>query len=416
MATVLFLDTNSAGNGTRAMRHAQAWGYRAHFLARQPDEYANMHHDPLAVADEVTVVDTLDAVKLMRLDYGDDVVATIAFDELRVVQAALLAKHLGVSTGPTVAGAVNVRFKDRTRRLLAGTSVGVRYVVCPLSDAPATSPIQYPCVVKPIDEAASTGVRVCRDDAEFMSAVDALRDLQSRPNNRGYALISNFIVEEYIDGDEYSAELVWSTRENDWRLIGFTKKTITPPPWCLEIGELFPHHFEESLGEHILSELRACLQVLGLHGTVVHLEFRLRDGQPYVIDVNPRSAGDRIPDLVENALGVDLTALHLAAHLGTADDLLDQAEHRCYAGVHYVVPPHKGVVTGFDINVMDDPGLVDIRTVPTPFEVGEPTSNSVETAQIVVRADTPAKVLNQLKLHSARIEHHYLGTASGPRE
>jgi hypothetical protein len=391
--TILFLDSNSAGNRTR-------------FLARQPEEYRGMHHNPLAVADEVTVVDTLDVVKLLRHDYSD-VVATIAFDELRVVQAAMLAESLAVPHYPPVPGLVNVRFKDRMRSVLDGTRHALPYAVCRLADAPATSPIGYPCVVKPIDEAASTGVRVCHGIDDYAAAVDVLRALVGEPNSRGYRLIPTFLVEEYVDGDEYSAELVWSTRQQDWRLIGFTQKRITLPPWCLEIGELFPHRFDGDLGDRVLADLRDCLRLLGLRETVIHLEFRMRGDRPYVIDVNPRSAGDRIPDLVEHALGVDLVALHLAAHLGRADALLDSAEDRGFVGVHYVVPPRAGMIDSFEITPSDDPALLDLRTVPTPVEVGPPISNSVQTAQIVARGDSPAEVLDRLARHAARITHRY---------
>jgi predicted ATP-grasp superfamily ATP-dependent carboligase len=412
MATVLFLDTNPGGNGTRAMRHASAWGFRTQFLTRDRGEYDSLHDSPIEVADEVVVVDTLDVVKLLRLDYPEDVVATIAFDELRAIPAAVLGSYLGTAYNPPVPGLVNARFKDRLRARLAGTRHAMRHAVFPLASAPASSPIGYPCVVKPVDEAGSRGVRVCRDPSGFRAGVEALRLMTSAPYHRGYRITAVGLVEEYISGDEYSAELVWSQRDGDWRLIGFTRKHISPAPWCLEMAELFPHRFARDQHKSLLCQLRGCLKLLGLRGTVAHVEFRLTDGQVNIIDVNPRSAGDRIPDLVQHVTGVDLVALHLAAHLGTADALLDRAAPRGFAGVRYLVPPRPGTVVGFDIAPGHDGGLIDLRTVPTPVTISEVTSNSAQTVQIVAGGRSVEDVDRALAQHAARVRHCYSSSSA----
>jgi hypothetical protein len=407
MTVILFLESNPGGNGIRAMRQAQQWGYQAQFLTRNLAEYHGFSPSPTEVADEVIVVDTLDIMKLLRLSYPKDVVATMAFDDLRVVPAALLGAYLGVPHNPSVRGLLNVRYKDRTRTLLNSTQFGLRHVICNLQDAPSESPIGYPCVVKPVDEAGSTGVRVCEDGAGFRLAVETIREMAARPNRRGYCLIPSLLVEEFVVGNEYSAEIVWSVRENDWRLIGFTRKQISPAPWCLETGELFPHSFDDNLSVRVFHQLRACLRLLELQGSLVHFEFRLRGDKVCVIEVNPRSAGGRIPDLVRHALGIDLVTLQLAAHLGTADTLLDHAQLNACAGVRYLTPPHPGTVSGFDIAPLVDTALVDIRTVATPVHVAQATSNTAQTVEVVVRADSPAAVDQALERHAARITHRY---------
>lgn len=413
MPTILFLETNPAGNGCRAMRHAQDWGYRAHFLTRDPAQYEQLSNCPTEIADEVITVDTLDIAKLLRPQYSSDVVATIAFDELRVIPAAVLGEYLGTLHNPPIRGLVNARFKDRMRTRLAGTQHAVRHDVVALADRIRDSPVGYPCVIKPVDEAGSTGVRVCGDPDEFRAGVETVRKMAVAPNRRGYRITPALLIEEYVVGEEYSAELVWSHRNSAWRLVGFTRKHISPAPWCLEIGELFPHSFGRQKDRRVLQQLRDCLHQIGLRATAAHVEFRLVDEDVRVIDVNPRSAGDRIPDLVQYATGVDLVALHLAAHLGTADALLDRTAHRGYAGVRYLVPPHPGTVVGYDIAPDDDGALIDLRTAPTPLTALPPTSNSAQTVQVVAGAEAPEEVDRALTRHAARVTHRYV-TAAEP--
>ena len=105
--TVLFVETNSSGNGTRAMQCAQARGLRAHFLTRTPSEYRRHDPSPLDVADEVTVVESFDVPQLMRVAAGRRYAAVLAFDELRIVQAVLLGELCGAPYNPPLESVLN---------------------------------------------------------------------------------------------------------------------------------------------------------------------------------------------------------------------------------------------------------------------------------------------------------------------
>jgi hypothetical protein len=338
--TVLVVDSNSAGNGARALMAARARGYRTHFLARAPQEYARRPLNPLLAADVVTEVDTFDVPKMLRvLTAARGYVAALAYDELRVVQAALLGDYVGAEHNPPVHAVVQARFKDLTRTALAGTPWSVSFATRSLKAPCPTSPIGYPCVVKPVDEAASVGVRICRDDRAFAEAIDQLRTLTAQLSSRGYQRTGEFLVEELLTGDEYSAELAWSSHDCDWRLIGFTEKTVSPEPECVETGHVFPHSFGAEDDQRIASALSRCLRRLGLRDTVVHVEFRIDHGRPRLVEVNPRPAGGPIPELVKAATGVCLTDLHLAAHLGNADKLLGSMQVTGIAAAGFLVAP-----------------------------------------------------------------------------
>jgi biotin carboxylase len=410
MGTVLVLETNSIGNGVKSLRFAKNLGLRTHFLCRTPSAYERLPVTPFDVADEVDVVETFDMTKLLRVVEGrTDYVAVLAFDEMRVVQAALVGQYLGVPHNPTPAAMVRVRFKDQLRQALAGTRWAVRHQVVPLTTE--TSPIGYPCVVKPVDEAGSVGVTLCYDDGDFERAMEVLRTVTAGPNWRGYHLLQVALVEEMLPGEEFSAEMVWSAARNDWQLIGFTTKELIERT-AAEVGHCFPHLVEPELEERIVAELRACLRVLDLRDTLVHVEFRLSGERFSLIEVNPRPAGNRIDDLVNHVTGVSLVELHLAAHLGTAEEVLRRARPRGYAGVRFLLPERPGTVRALHVDPAPDAhhDLVEVHTVDTPREIGPDLSNDTYLGYVLARGDSPAAVSKLIDRHVGRVRAEYTPT------
>lgn len=407
MGTVLVLETNSIGNGVKALGFARDLGLRTHFLCRSSDAYERLPVTPFDIADEVDVVETFDMVKLLRVVEGrTDYVAVLTFDEMRVVQAALVGQYLGVPHNPPPAAMVRVRFKDQLRQALAPTRWAVRHQVVALTAG--TSPIGYPCVVKPVDEAGSVGVTLCHNDVDFERALELLRALTAGPNRRGYQPLPVGLVEEVLPGEEFSAEMVWSAARNDWQLIGFTTKELSDRS-AAEVGHCFPHHFEPELEERIGAELRDCLRHLGLRDTLVHVEFRLSGQQFALIEVNPRPAGNHIDDLVKYATGVSLVELHLAAHLGSVDEVLRRARPQGYAGVRFLLPERPGTVRSLHVAPAPDAHRdpVELYTVDTPRVVGPDLSNDTYLGYVLARGESPAEVSRVIDRHIGRVRAEY---------
>lgn len=414
--TILVLDTNSAGNGTRAMRHAHERGLRSHLLCAQPDEYATHRVDPREVADQVTHVDTYDVVKMLRVidQRRTDYVAVLAFDELRIVQAALLAQQLGLPHHPSPAPLMRVRFKDLMRAALQHTRWAVSHTVIDLGST--RSPIGYPCVVKPVDEASGVAVNVCRDDADYFHAVAELSTVAGQPNSRGYRLLDNVgLVEQFLPGPEYSAELVWSHVRQAWHLLGITAKAHTHPNtdvghFASEYSNIFPYPFNPEQIEQLHTEITGCLGALGLKYGTLHLQFRLDESRFQLIEVNPRPPGDRTDELVELALGVGMVELHLAALLGEADVLLHRLQHRCYAGIGFAHACRNGTVTGIHIDpdpYRDRSRHVELRCVATPHPTVARRCNGSRIGHALVTGHSPDDVAQQLMRHLARIHPQY---------
>lgn len=123
------------------------------------------------------------------------------------------------------------------------------------------------------------------------------------------------MVEEYLPGPEYSVETF------DADVVGITHKHLGREPDFLEVG----HDFPAPLGAAEQAELGgtavAALRALGLGWGPAHVELRRTPAGPRVVEVNPRLAGGMIPEMVQQATGIDLIRQTVARVTGRETSL-----------------------------------------------------------------------------------------------
>ena len=113
-------------------------------------------------------------------------------------------------------------------------------------------------------------------------------------------------MQEYIQGEEYSVESL--SMVDEISVIGVTKKYLGDLPYFLETGHDFPAMLPAPLYSRIVKHVSMALKAVGFSWGAAHIELRVRDGIPYIIEINPRLAGGMIPKLVQEARGIDLMA------------------------------------------------------------------------------------------------------------
>src|SRR5439155_23318021 len=99
------------------------------------------------------------------------------------------------------------RDKHAQRLLLQGTAVGIpafRLARCARQALEAAEELRFPVVLKPVSGTGSAGVKLCSDGDAVVQHAEAL--LAQEHNERGMAIPRRILVEEFVDGPEYSVE------------------------------------------------------------------------------------------------------------------------------------------------------------------------------------------------------------------
>ncbi|MFB7248883.1 ATP-grasp domain-containing protein [Streptomyces populi] len=289
-------------------------------------------------------------------------------------------------------GAAHIaRNKLRTREVCAGRGVPTprfHRAVSREDAVAAARSIGFPCVVKPLTEAASIGVRLCRDADEVAAHHD---ELTASPfDMRGMAKPGGVLVEEYLTGYELSVEVL-TTRKGP-QVIGVTDKGLTAHPYFVETGETFPTQLPDPVRDLAARAALDALEATGHDFGAAHVEIKVTADGPRLVEINARMGGAQIGRIIEEATGLDLLREIIRLHVGQEPELT-----RARAGAaasRYLTAADSGVLRGFEGEdlVRRLPGVraVDLYAAEGA-EVRRARSNADVLGHLVVRADTPAE-------------------------
>src|SRR5688572_18562730 len=188
MKTVAFIESNASGHGLNSLAVAKSLGYRVLFVCEDVGFYRKFATgrgpDPLSVVDEIiTARDTYSARSIHDAVGDRKIDGVVAFGDYHLIPAAEFAELRGLPHCD-VAALRRGRRKDLMRAWLRDHGIaGPRFAVVD-SPAVATSPIGYPCIVKPVDDSGSVGIHRADDDASFRSAIASV--LAMKVNKRGF--------------------------------------------------------------------------------------------------------------------------------------------------------------------------------------------------------------------------------------
>ncbi|WP_446038039.1 ATP-grasp domain-containing protein [Streptomyces sp. SID1121] len=297
--------------------------------------------------------------------------------EWHLVPVARLARLLGLPTvGPEVMQAC--RNKATARTLFArhgvpsAASMSARSL---LEAALAAETIGYPVVLKPAAHAGSIGVIRVNRAEELPSAVE----FASAGARQGVES-NKILVEEFLDGPEVSVECV--THLGTTTVVAVTRKTVGMDPYFEELAHTVDA--ADPLLDTVAPVAAASIRALGLSDGVSHVEMRLVDGRPRLIEVNARIGGDMIGHLVRLATGIDLPKA--AADLACGQRPYLTPTRRGAAGIRMLYPATSGTLTSRKINEPFAAHTPWLRQVQWNREIGDalllPPAGDLFTARV----------------------------------
>ncbi len=140
--------------------------------------------------------------------------------------------------------------------------------------------IDFPFVVKPVDNMGARGCRMVRSEVEFMPAIKAGTEC----SRTGYA-----IVEEYMDGPEYSIDaLVYN---GTFTVTGFAVRHIKYPPYFIEIGHTMPAILDKKVHDELISVFALGAKALGLSCGAAKADIKYTKKGPMIGEIAGRLSG-----------------------------------------------------------------------------------------------------------------------------
>lgn len=178
----------------------------------------------------------------------------------------------------------------------------------------AKSPFSFPVIVKPRDNSGSRGVYYCKNKIELEKAFsDALAFTQK----------DTILIEEYIDGKEYSVESLHFGGKS--HVLQITEKFTTEPPYNVELEHLQPANISASVKDEIVKLIEHIATTLEFDNCGSHTELKIGNKGITIIETSPRLGGDFITShLVPLSTGINMEKALIDISLGKTPQIKSQ--------------------------------------------------------------------------------------------
>jgi len=172
---------------------------------------------------------------------------------------AWVAEKLGLP-GIPYESALNASDKSRMRECFKKAALpSPDFITITSADLPLTSSklsaLEFPLVIKPVDNMGSRGCR----------RVDSAEELNEAAKNAiGFSRSGRAILEGYMEGPEFSVDAI--VYHGEITICGLADRHIFFPPYFIEMGHTMPTVIKEEKQTAILDTFRAGIRSLGLDG------------------------------------------------------------------------------------------------------------------------------------------------------
>ncbi len=266
----------------------------------------------------ISIVDTDEIIRECE-KIRPDGVATIASD-LAAITVIKVATALGLPCNPieTATIATNKYAMRQTFRD-AGIPTPQFTKVSPNDIPEQINSFCFPIIVKPTDRSGSRGIYKLETKESLHEAIKEACE---------QSFEKKAIIEEYIEGKEYSCECI--TQNGVHHMLAITKKFTTGAPHFIETGHMEPSGLSTDTSEKVKEQVYKALDALHVRTGASHSEFKVdpKTGEIRLIEIGARMGGDCIgSDLVYLSAGYDFVQMTIQCALGEPISLRKDPSH-----------------------------------------------------------------------------------------
>jgi carbamoyl-phosphate synthase large subunit len=268
-------------------------------------------YDPMApgfsYADQKVYVSTNDYDGILSVAKQFQVDGILTTSDFPVNIVAKVSQELGLSSmSESVAAICTNKFKQRV--IFRNSSINVPFFRLCSKPEDVGDLNNFPYIIKPVDSSASRGVK------KVFSKTDLQEHFSDALN---YSKIKNVLIEEFIEGREFSVETF--TRKNITSIVAITEKLVIGENqgYFVEDTHIEPARISPEEKILIEREVKKAIETIGLNNCPTHTEIKLNEKGAFIVEIACRLGGDYITsDLVPLSTGVDMLGNLIRISLG----------------------------------------------------------------------------------------------------
>lgn len=337
------------------------------------------------LADEHVSLDYMDRDAVLRVAKEKNIDGIISNSEPAMLNVAYISQELGLP-GNSIESIETLLSKEKFRKL-QGSIDGIyspeHFIIASLDELfEKLEVMNYPVIIKPTECSGTRGTtRIDSFDHSLITETYSMCKEFSRNN-----LVS---IEEYVE--------MRSLRVNDADVFvvddgilwdGTLWEDRSPDAPMLPMTEIFPM----ALPDRDFVQIKDAVNKILMEAGVKHGEFNVEtyfttNHEVFVIEINPRQAGNYIPQLIKEHTGVDLTKLLVSTAVGDMtyfDELKSFERENNFITCQVVFAKSDGIYQGLYI----DPQVKKyVQWIKEEYAFGDKVEKGVNAANAVAFVD-----------------------------
>jgi biotin carboxylase len=315
-----------------------------------------------------------ETLRIYKNERGLDGVFTAGTDFS--VSVAWVAEQLALS-GIPYRVAVSATDKEKMRRVFKKSHIPSPefIVLTPKANVEKVlKRLDFPLVVKPVDNMGARGIRKVTSLSELKQAVKT---------GFSHSRSNKVIVEQYIEGPEFSIDAI--VYNGDITICGIADRIICFAPYFIEMGHTMPTEYAEKTVASLVRVFKMGIKALGITCGAAKGDIKLSKNGPVVGEIAARLSGGYMSGWTyPYSSGVDVTKAALLIAVGSDPGSLSVKRHETSAERAFIsIPGIIDNITGTE-DAAAVQGIMDVFVRTSPGDKVSFPRNNVEKCGNVI--------------------------------
>lgn len=261
-------------------------------------------------------------------------------NDFGIITAAYVGEKLNLPGHDSFETACKLHHKDTFRQLVEKYNLHApRAVAFDSAEKAYAVKMNFPLIVKPIDLSSGMGVTKVSNTSELIPAVDKAFNMSRA---------GKIVIEPFIEGTAHSFSTFLINRKV---AAYFSDNEYTFKNPFLISSSAGPATAIDKVKNILISDIEKLAQELNLVDGIFHVQYILRENQPYILEATRRTSGDLYSIPVEYALKIPWSKMTVQAEIGMPVEKLPQPQNvQLFAGRHCIMGDRNGTVKDVEIS------------------------------------------------------------------